>query len=62
VGTSPYSITVDPSGEYAYVADRDSNTVSQFTINASGALTPMTSATVATGSGPLSITSVGSYQ
>lgn len=41
--------------EYAYVANYGGNTVSQYTIGAGGALTPMTPATVAAGSNPASI-------
>lgn len=52
-GYGPYIVTVDPSGKYAYVANGGgggSTFISQYTIGAGGALTPMTSATV-----PLSI-------
>lgn len=35
----PYSITVDPSGKHAYVANIDSSTVSQYAIGADGKLT-----------------------
>jgi 6-phosphogluconolactonase len=39
-GTSPHSITLDPSGKFAYVANSASNDVSAYAINAStGALT-----------------------
>lgn len=48
-GTQPMSITIDPSGRYAYVANSGSTTVSQYTIGASGALTPMVPATITTG-------------
>ncbi len=58
---SPYSVTVDPSGSYAYVANANSADVSQYTIGASGALTPMAAATVAAGS-TFSVTTVGSWQ
>ena len=61
-GANPYSITVDPSGKYAYVAnynynrDAGKDTVSQYTIGAGGALTPLTPASVADAPGPTSIT------
>src|SRR2546427_361450 len=38
-GTIPASVTVDPSGRYAYVANDSSANVSQYTIGANGALT-----------------------
>jgi 6-phosphogluconolactonase len=44
-GTAPASITVDHSGQYAYVANYGNNTVSQYNIVA-GALSPMIPATV----------------
>lgn len=56
-GVNTFSITVDPTGRYAYAVNMGSNTVSQFSINATtGALTPMTPATVATGASPSCIT------
>ena len=43
-------VKVDPTGRFAYVTNYFNGTVSQYTINqASGALTPMTPATVKTG-------------
>ena len=56
------TITVDPRGRYAYVANVNSANVSQYTISANGGLTPMTTATVGAGSGPYAIITVGSYQ
>jgi 6-phosphogluconolactonase (cycloisomerase 2 family) len=58
-GATPTSITVDPTGHYAYVAnyaDGDAinphiGSVSQYTIGAGGALMPMTPATVDAGIG-----------
>ena len=61
-GSSPESVTVDPSGKYAYVANDGSANVSQYTIGANGALTPMATATVAAGTSPYSVTTVGSWQ
>src|SRR5258706_212871 len=56
VGASPLSVTVDPSGRYAYVSNSNA-TVSQYTIGAAGALAPMTPATVPAGvAGTTSIT------
>jgi 6-phosphogluconolactonase len=59
---SPLSITVDVSGQYAYVADVDSAVVAQFTIGGDGSLTPMSTATVMAGNGPASITSIGAWE
>src|SRR5260370_17272868 len=55
-GTGPQSVTVDPSGMFAYVANGVSNNVSMYTIsNTTGALTSI-AAPVAAGPGPLSVT------
>ena len=56
-GNTPDSITVDPSGKYAYVANTgseevDDGNVSQYIIGSDGSLTPMTMPTVAAGKGP----------
>ena len=53
---SPVSVTVDPSGSYAYVANANGPNVTQYTIGTDGALTPMTSPKVRTGDGPCSVT------
>lgn len=55
-GIWPISITVDPLGKYVYVANQTDNSVSQFIIGPSGALTPMATATVAGVTTPSSIT------
>ena len=60
-GSLPQSISVDPSGKYAYVASYGGN-VSQYMIGASGGLAPMAPATVAAGNGPLSVTTTGTWQ
>jgi len=54
--SNPVSVTVDPSGRYAYVANWTGFSVSQYTIGADGALTPMATPTVATGPYPISVT------
>jgi len=61
-GVAPHSVTVDPTGKFAYVANSGDNTVSQYGVGADGALTPMASATVVTGTYPSSVTTVGTYQ
>jgi 6-phosphogluconolactonase (cycloisomerase 2 family) len=54
-GSSPYSVSVDPSGRFAYVANYGSNNISQFTIGPGGNLTPMAKATVPAGLGATSV-------
>jgi 6-phosphogluconolactonase (cycloisomerase 2 family) len=53
LGTS--SVTVDPTGAYAYATNRGESSLSQYTIGAGGALTPMAAPTVAAGLNPTSI-------
>jgi 6-phosphogluconolactonase len=58
--TSPATcVQVDATGKYLYMTGGfgagATNIVTQFTIGASGALTPMTPATVSVGSGPNAI-------
>jgi len=60
-GTGPLSVTVDPSGKFAYVANSGffggASNVSAYTIDAtSGALTPIAGSPFAAGTGPLSVT------
>ncbi|HEY0666012.1 MAG TPA: beta-propeller fold lactonase family protein, partial [Gallionella sp.] len=57
-GVTPLSVSIDPSSQYVYVANFTDNTVSTYSIGASGALTPVGTAT-ATGAGPGSVTTVG---
>jgi len=63
-GSAPTGLTIDPTGQYAYVTNSGNNinvqssgngTVSQYTIAANGSLTPMATATVATGVIPKSM-------
>lgn len=44
-----FSVAIDPLGQYAYVANRDAPSLSQYAIGVGGALAPLTPATVATG-------------
>jgi 6-phosphogluconolactonase (cycloisomerase 2 family) len=54
-GVEPSSITVDPTGSYAYVANQGDGTVSQYTIS-SGVLTAnATAATVTVGGQPVAV-------
>jgi len=60
VGTSPNFMAIDASGQYAYVTDRGvspsfATTVSQFSVGANGALTPMSTPTVTVGTQPTGI-------
>lgn len=59
-GLNPISVTVDPSGKYAYVANFGN--VSQYRIGAGGGLAPMTPPTVAAGTGSSSVTTTGTWQ
>jgi 6-phosphogluconolactonase len=53
-GTGPVSIAADPSGNFLYVADKQSNQVSEYKISTgTGALTVNSSATISTGSTPV---------
>ena len=58
----PFSVTVDPSGQFAYVANFDSNNVSQYGIEADGTLSALTPATVPAGTEPFSVTTVGGVE
>lgn len=51
-GSSPETITVDPSRHFLYVTNLNDNTVSQYRIQSDGTLLPNTPATVAVGNGP----------
>ena len=56
-GLRPFSVVVDPTGKFAYVANYGSNNVSAYTINAAtGALTPVPGSPFAAGSFPWVIT------
>jgi 6-phosphogluconolactonase (cycloisomerase 2 family) len=60
-GKSPLSIAVHPSGRFAYAVNSfnnavTGNSVSQYSINSDGTLKAMTTATVATGAAPQTIT------
>ena len=53
--SNPTSVTVVPSGKYAYVANSSAYVISQFTIGVRGALMPMPMPTVVSGLGPVSV-------
>jgi 6-phosphogluconolactonase (cycloisomerase 2 family) len=56
-GTEPEYVTIDPSGQFAYVANKGSSNISIYNVNAStGALTPLAaSSKMITGNSPTSI-------
>jgi 6-phosphogluconolactonase (cycloisomerase 2 family) len=52
-GTNPYSVVVDRTDQFVYVANDGSATVSEFTLNsATGMLNPMTPPSIAAGTSP----------
>jgi 6-phosphogluconolactonase (cycloisomerase 2 family) len=65
-GQHPFSIAVEPTGEYVYVCNYGSNTISQYRIGSdgtlsaigsgTGALIPMTTPKVASGNSPAALT------
>jgi len=55
-GQNPYSISVEPSGEYVYVSNWSGSSISQFRIGADGSLTALAGRDVPTGMGPNHIT------
>ena len=52
----PFSISVEPTGEYVYVSNWSSNSVSQFRIGSDGTLVKIGTGSVATGSFPNAVT------
>ena len=62
-GVGSRSISIDPSGKYAYVANETSNNITAFSINSStGMLSKIVATNVDTGTTPYSITTTGSIQ
>jgi 6-phosphogluconolactonase (cycloisomerase 2 family) len=54
-GSTPASVTTDPSGKFAYVANFSSKNISAYTINArTGFLAPITGSPFPAGTGPVS--------
>ena len=54
-GENPIAIALDPSGSFAYVVNRDDNTLSAYTIDATGGLTAVAGSPYPTGSDPESV-------
>ena len=55
LGATPSAVILDPTGSFLFVANSGDDTLSQFSIGSGGQLTPLTPATVPTGSEPVSI-------
>jgi len=55
-GTQPFSITMEPTGEYVYVANWASSTVAQYRIQSDGSLSSIGTGTVQVGLFPNSVT------
>jgi 6-phosphogluconolactonase (cycloisomerase 2 family) len=55
-GNNPFSISVEPSGEYVYVSNWLSNSVSQYRIGDNGSLSPIGTGTVTVGLQPNAVT------
>jgi 6-phosphogluconolactonase (cycloisomerase 2 family) len=56
------SITIDPSGKYAYGASANDKTIRLFSIGADGGLTAMATPSVAAGTNPSWVSVVGTWQ
>lgn len=61
-GTQPFSITMEPTGEYVYVANWASSTVAQYRIHSDGSLTSIGTGTVQVGLFPNSVTMSHNYK
>jgi 6-phosphogluconolactonase len=55
-GASPFSVSVELTGQYVYVANFNADTVSQYTIGAGGVLSTVGTGSVMTGSHPNGVT------
>src|SRR4030067_543747 len=55
-GTTPYSVSADPSGKFVYVANDGSTNVSAYTINATTGTLTSVGAAVAAGTNPVFVT------
>jgi len=55
-GTQPFSISVEPTGEYVYVANWATSTIAQYRIQSDGSLTSIGTGTVQVGLFPNSVT------
>jgi 6-phosphogluconolactonase (cycloisomerase 2 family) len=55
-GQNPFSVSVEPSGEYVYVSNWSASSISQFRIGADGSLTALAGRDVPTGMSPNAVT------
>ena len=55
-GVHPFAISVEPTGQYAYVANYGANNLSEFTRGSDGTLTPVGAGVIATGTHPNGVT------
>jgi len=61
-GNSPRSVTVDPSGKFAYTANFASNNVSLYSINAGTGVLTTVNLNVLARTGPVSVVTAGRIQ
>ena len=54
-GGDSTSVTIDPSGRFAYVVNSADSTLSQYSLGSDGALTPLSTATIQTGRVPVGV-------
>jgi 6-phosphogluconolactonase (cycloisomerase 2 family) len=54
-GVEPVSIDVDPSGRFAYTANKFTHNISGYQVDENGILTPLIDAPFPAGSGPDSV-------
>src|SRR5690606_29869950 len=55
-GARPLSVAVHPAGSFAYVANRNGGTVSQYALGTNGVLTPLSPGDVPAGTNPFAVT------
>lgn len=60
-GTGPAAVAVTPDGKFLYVANQFDNTVTEFSVNASGVLTRLLSIPVGTAPSALAVTPNGGF-
>jgi len=60
-GSAPNFVAFDATGQYAYVADRGTSLISQYSVGALGALTPLSTPTATPGTNPTAIATSTAY-
>jgi 6-phosphogluconolactonase (cycloisomerase 2 family) len=58
VGAAPLNLAMDTSGKFLYATNPTANTITGFTLDSTGALTPFTGQPFAAGAGTRSLTVV----